>query len=165
MDHSTRTPHQQMLHDLGATYNTLDATAFANWLDEDSVWESQAVMSAMTGKTTIMEYLDGKLATIRGISDWKRPLAVLASINGQACLAIYQGPVFVGDRHVPVGLFMVQNDNDTLKRVDVCVLPPPETAAVSTDYPGLTADEAANRLARIASPPVALNGGISERAR
>jgi hypothetical protein len=142
-----------MLHDLGAAYNTLDATAFATWLDEDSVWESQSVMSAMTGKTTIMEYLEGKAATLRSAPDWQRPLAVLASINGQACLAIYQGPVFVGDRHVPVALFMVKSDDDTLKRVDVCILPPPETATLSTEYPGLTADEAAARLARIASPP------------
>ena len=106
-------------------------------LAEDFHYASQNVFSEMTSKAQFLDYMRGKLATLKreGARVWAElgkvdaQVAVL-SARGQPCLIIAQG-----NKNNPVATLLVEVEGQKIKRCDICIIPEPQSAKRTGEYP------------------------------
>ena len=123
--------------------NTLDATCFAPILAEDFVYESQSVITSIKSKQDFLEYITKKLEII---STMKATVyAEFGHVNAfgreRPCVILAQD-----DKDTLQALALATVSNNRLKRIDLCIIPPPESAKRSGKYPKIEASAAIQNI-------------------
>ena len=118
------------------TCNLLDVSHIALLLTEDVHYASQWVFEEIENRTDYLEYLAGKLEAIReSRSDARAELAETRPYPmypnpPRPCVVVHQG-----GKRVATVLFEV--DGNRITKIDMCMIPPPGTCALSGECPGL----------------------------
>lgn len=112
--------------------NTLNAECIEPLLADDFIFESQQVFQPIESKEEFLEYIHGKLETIRRVK--ASVFAEMGTVDdfrqNQPCVILAQN-----DKDNLVGLALAQTDGALLKRIDLCVIPAPQSAKRSGEYP------------------------------
>ena len=120
------------LHAYARMLNRLDAKPFEEILADDFVYESQNVFQPLESKQEFMDYIEPKLRTIAraNATVYAEMGTVAAYGRNQPCVILAQN-----DKSNLVGLVLAKVEGNKLKRIDLCVVPPPESAERSGEYP------------------------------
>jgi len=112
--------------------NTLTVEPLELLLADDFVYESQMVFQALESKQAFLEYIVPKLHTIRSSNAtvYAEMGTVAAYGKNQPCVIIAQN-----DKANLVALVLAKTDGDKLKRLDLCIVPPPQAAERGGEYP------------------------------
>ncbi|MCC6208555.1 MAG: hypothetical protein IT488_10450 [Gammaproteobacteria bacterium] len=113
--------------------NTLNPECLVPLLADDFTFESQMVFSALKSKQEFLDYIVPKLKTIqRTNATVYAEMGTVTAYEGrcQPCVILAQH-----DKANLVGLVFAKTEGDLLKRIDLCIVPPPQTAERSGEYP------------------------------
>ena len=112
--------------------NTLNADHLEPHLAEDFTYESQSVLSALESKQAFLDYIRPKLQSIRdpGWTVFAEMGMVSAYGKHQPCVVLAQK-----SQDNLVGLVLAKIAGNKLSRLDLCVVPPPQSAERSGEYP------------------------------
>lgn len=112
--------------------NTLDSECVEHLLADDFIYESQQVLQPLETKNAYLEYMRQKLKTIKkaNATVFAEMGTVDAYTGNQPCVILAQN-----NQENLVGLVFVKTEGDFIKRIDLCVVPPPHTAKRSGEYP------------------------------
>ena len=123
---------EQALRAYATMVNTLDASHLEPLLADDFHYASQWVFAEMESKAEFREYIIPKLETMRG-SD-ALPWAEMGWLDHT-----FSGPCVViaqSDKDDLVAVMLAKVENGKIRRLDLCCVPPPQSARRSGDYPG-----------------------------
>jgi len=113
-------------------WNTLSIAPIEGFLAEDFTFESQFVFSALESKEAFLEYMTGKLETV-GQSD-APAYAEMGTIHhlGQVrpCVLLEQPT-----KDNLLAVVLAKTNANKLKRLDLCIVPSPQEARRSGEYP------------------------------
>ena len=112
--------------------NTLNAECLEPLLADDFTYESQHVFQPLESKQAFLHYIRPKLTTIKQAKAtvFAEMGTVAAYGKNQSCVILAQN-----DRANLVGLVLAKVDGERLKRIDLCIVPPPQAAKRSAEYP------------------------------
>ncbi len=112
--------------------NTLSITPIENLLAEDFIYESQTVMQPLESKKAFLDYMVPKLQAIARFKAtvYAEMGTVIAYGAEQPCVILAQN-----DKSNLVALAIAKVEDNKLKRLDLCIVPPPEAAERTGDYP------------------------------
>ncbi len=114
-------------------FNSLDVAPLRTILAEDFHYASQMVFSEITSKGEFLEYLSGKLEALRNSS--QPAYAEMGTIGtfrrNQPCVILAQP-----GKDDLVALVLAKVADGRLQRLDLCIVPPPQSARRSGEYPG-----------------------------
>lgn len=115
-----------------AMLNTLDLSRLESMLADDFVYESQMVLQPLISKAVFVEYMAGKLRTLRRAH--AKVYAEVAHVDEfgrkRACVVLAQD-----SPNNLSGLVFAQTTESKLARLDLCIVPPAETAVRTGEYP------------------------------
>jgi len=117
--------------------NTSRVEELEQYLAEDFVYESQAVLTPLKSKSEFLSYMRPKLETIR--KSGATAYAEMGEIHAYGALR----PCVILAQHSKdnlIGIVLAEIRNDKISRIDLCIVPPPEQAKRSGEYPGRKAD-------------------------
>ena len=123
---------EKALRAYAAMVNTGATQAFETLLADDFVYESQRVFAALTSKQQFVEYIRPKLRAVE--RSGRTAFAEMGVLNPdgrrQPCVVLAQD-------HVDnlIALIMAKVSEDKIKRIDLCIVPPPDSAQRSGEYP------------------------------
>ncbi len=112
--------------------NTLSVGPLEPLLAEDFAYESQTVFEALESKQTFLDYIIPKLQTIHrsNATMYAEMGTVSAYGRRQPCVILAQN-----DKANLVALVLAKTQGSKLRRLDLCVVPPPQDAERSGEYP------------------------------
>jgi hypothetical protein len=112
--------------------NTLNADCLEPLLADDFTYESQYVFQPLNSKQAFLDYIRPKLITIQqsNATVFAEMGTVAAYGKNQSCVMLAQH-----DKTNLVGLVLAEVDGERLKRIDLCIVPPPQAAKRSGEYP------------------------------
>ena len=112
--------------------NTLNSWVLEPFLADDFTYESQNVFQAITSKKEFLNYITPKLQTIAkaGATVFAEMGEVHAYGRKQPCVVLAQN-----QKDNLVALVLAQVEENKLKRLDLCIVPLPNTAKRSGEYP------------------------------
>ena len=112
--------------------NTLNIAPLESLLADDFTYESQTVFSALESKHAFLDYMLPKLQTIRNASATVFAEMGMVSAYGklQPCVVLAQN-----SQDNLVGLVLAKVAGDKLSRLDLCIVPAPQSAERSGEYP------------------------------
>lgn len=112
--------------------NTLSINALEPLLADDFTYESQMVFGALESKQVFLDYKRPKLQTIQQSNATVYAEMGIVSAYGktQSCVILAQY-----DIANLVSLVLAKTDGEFLKRLDLCIAPPPQMAERSGEYP------------------------------
>ena len=112
--------------------NTLNVSPLEPLLAENFTYESQMVFSALESKQEFLDYIQPKLQTIK--SSGATVFAEMGTVDayGQSlpCVVLAQN-----NKENLVGLVLARVLAGKLSRLDLCIVPPPQSAERSGEYP------------------------------
>ena len=115
--------------------NTLDPAPLRGLLAGDFVYESQWVFSAIEGANAYLECLAGKFGAIRRTGSPVR--AEPAETRPYPGLVCEPTPcVVVSQGGEPVSTVLFTMTGGLISRIDMCMIPPPETCTRTGEAPG-----------------------------
>ena len=122
----------KLIKEVGKAYNTLNHNVLDASLDDGIIYESQNVLKALKGKKAVMEYLEGKFATIRKLENHVyAELGFLDEAKQKPCIILSQG-----SKENKGALILVEENNNKITRIDICTVAPHWTSAIRTnEYP------------------------------
>jgi hypothetical protein len=111
--------------------NTLDTSKLEPLLSPDFHYQSQMVFSAINSKQEYLDYIIPKLETIRasGTKVWAEMAMLTDSFSGP-CVVLAQG-----EKENLVALVLAKVKGDLIERIDMCIVPTPQSAKRSGEYP------------------------------
>ena len=115
-----------------AMMNTLDAARLEPYLADNFVYESQAVFQPLESKQAFLDYIKPKLETVR------RANAPVYAELGRVSAYGQEQPCVVLAQNSPenlVGLVLAKSEGGKLTRLDLCVVPSPQAAQRTGEYP------------------------------
>lgn len=112
--------------------NTLNADYLEPLLAEDFTYESQHVFQPLETKQDFLQYIRPKLVTIQqaNATVFAEMGTVAAYGKNQPCVILAQN-----SRTNLVALVLAKVEDEHLKRIDLCIVPQPQAAKRSGDYP------------------------------
>lgn len=112
--------------------NTLNADYLEPLLAEDFTYESQHVFQPLESKQDFLQYIRPKLVTIQqaNATVFAEMGTVAAYGRNQPCVILAQN-----NRTNLVALVLAKVEDEHIKRIDLCIVPPPQAAERSGDYP------------------------------
>ena len=112
--------------------NTLSVTPLEPLLADNFTYESQTVFSALESKQAFLDYIRPKLETIQkaGATVFAEMGMVSAYGKHQPCVVLAQNT-----KDTLVGLVLASVSDSKLSRLDLCIVPPPQSAERSGEYP------------------------------
>ena len=121
------------LREYAKMINNLSTKCLAPILASDFVYESQMVMEPIKFRSEFLDYMDSKLEMIvkTGSIVFAEMGTIEAYFQLRPCVILAQD-----DKDNLLGTALAEVEGNELKRIDLCVLPPPETAVRSGEYPG-----------------------------
>ena len=115
-----------------AMLNTLDVSKLEPFLADDFVYESQMVLVPLASKEAFLDYIRPKLETVKQSN--ATVYAELGRVDAygreQPCVVLAQDA-----QENLVGLVLAKSEGGKLKRLDLCIVPSPQTAQRSGEYP------------------------------
>ncbi len=112
--------------------NTLSVEPLVSLLADDFAYESQTVLQALETKQAFLDYITPKLQTIRSTNATVYAEMGTATAYGknQPCVILAQN-----DKANLVALVLAKTHGSKLRRLDLCIVPPPQAAERSGEYP------------------------------
>jgi hypothetical protein len=112
--------------------NTLSVGPLEPLLAENFTYESQAVLSPLESKQDFLDYIRPKLQTIQNAGS-----AVFAEMGTVSAYGESQPCVILAQRSKDnlVGLVFARLADGKLSRLDLCIVPAPQSAVRSGEYP------------------------------
>ena len=112
--------------------NTLKIEALEPLLADDFTYESQSVFQPLESKQAFLDYMLPKLQTIQraNATVYAEMGTVAAYGRTQPCVILAQN-----EKTNLVALVLTKTDGKALKRLDLCIVPPPQAAERSGEYP------------------------------
>ena len=112
--------------------NTLNVSPLEPLLAENFTYESQMVFSALESKQEFLDYIRPKLQTIKnsGATVFAEMGTVHAYGQSQPCVVLAQNR-----KENLVALVLARVLEDKLSRLDLCIVPSPQSAERSGEYP------------------------------
>lgn len=112
--------------------NTLSVEPLESILADDFAYESQTIFQALESKQSFLEYIIPKLQTIRSSNAtvYAEMGTVAAYGKSQPCVILAQN-----DKANLVALVLAKTHGSKLRRLDLCIVPPPQAAERSGEYP------------------------------
>ena len=97
----------------------------------DFHYESQMVFSEIKSKQDYLDYINPKLETVKasGTKVWAEMALLTHSFPGP-CVVLAQG-----EKENLVALVLAEVKGDLIKRIDMCIVPNPQAAKRSGEYP------------------------------
>ena len=131
--HEPELTEEQGLRAYAHAMNALDLSPLREILAEDFHYASQMVLSELASKAEFLEYLAGKLETLR-----KSPGRVFAEMG---TIRAYgrKGPCVILAQPAKedlVAIVLAKVAGGKLMRLDLCIVPSPQSASRSGEYPG-----------------------------
>lgn len=109
--------------------NTLDVGHLEPHLADGFHYASQWVFEEITSKEEYLTYIPGKLQAIK--ASGARCWAEMAELpGGRLCVVVAQK-----SRNELVGTVLAEVENGKIKRIDFCMIPTPQSATRSGEYP------------------------------
>lgn len=123
---------QDALRAYAKMMNTLNVEHLEHLLSDDFNYESQQVFQPLDSKRAFLDYIRPKLKTIQQAKAtvFAEMGTVSAYGRNQPCVILAQN-----DKANLVALVLAKTDGEFLKRLDLCIIPPPQSAERSGDYP------------------------------
>ena len=111
--------------------NTLDSSKLAPLLSDDFHYASQMVLAEIESKQEYLDYINPKLEVVRasGTKVWAE-MAILTHSFPGPCVVLAQG-----DKENLVALVLAKVKGDQIERIDMCIVPTPQSAKRSGEYP------------------------------
>ena len=111
--------------------NTLDSSKLEPLLAPDFHYASQMVFAEIESKQAYMEYIKPKLEAVRlsGAKVWAEMGTLKDGFPGP-CVALAQG-----DKEALVAVVLAKVEGDLISRLDMCIVPTPQSAVRSGEYP------------------------------
>ena len=111
--------------------NTLDSSKLEPLLSDDFYYASQMVLVEIESKQEYLDYINPKLEVVRasGTKVWAE-LAMLTHSFPGPCVVLAQG-----DKENLVALVLAKVKVDQIERIDMCIVPTPQSAKRSGEYP------------------------------
>ena len=112
--------------------NSLSVEPLESLLSDDFTYESQTVFSALESKQAFLDYIRPKLLTIEkaGATVFSEMGMVSAYGQHQPCVVLAQN-----SKDNLVGLVLARVTEDKVTRLDLCIVPPPQSAERTGEYP------------------------------
>ena len=112
--------------------NNLNVDPLEPLLADDFVYESQAVFSALESKQDFLDYIRPKLQTIQNTgAEVFAEMGVISAYGAQQpCVVLAQS-----SKENLVALVLARAAGSKLCRLDLCIVPPPQSAERSGEYP------------------------------
>ena len=113
--------------------HTLNSSEFESFLSEDFSYSSQKVLTDMNSRDEFIEYIRPKLEIIKKTkSSVFAELGVYPAYGHTDCLVMAQG-----DKSNLLGVAYASVKEGKINRLDLCIVPTPDSAERSGIYPGL----------------------------
>ena len=114
-----------------AMMNTLDSSKLESLLAENFRYASQMVFSEIESKQEYMAYIKPKLEAVRSSGDkvWAEMGRLDDDFTGP-CVVLAQG-----DKENLVAVILAEVEGDFISRIDMCIVPTPQSAVRSGEYP------------------------------
>ncbi len=111
--------------------NSLDYSKLEPLLSHDFHYASQMVLAEIKSKQEYLDYINPKLEVVRasGTKVWAE-MAILTHSFPGPCVVLAQG-----DKENLVALVLAKVKGDQIKRIDMCIVPTPQSANRSGEYP------------------------------
>ncbi|SMC82992.1 hypothetical protein [Polynucleobacter kasalickyi] len=111
--------------------NTLDSTKLEPFLSTDFHYASQMVLSEIESKQEYLDYINPKLEAVKasGNAVWAE-LAILTHSFPGPCVVLAQG-----DKENLIAIVLAKIKDDLIERIDLCIVPTPQSANRSGEYP------------------------------
>jgi len=111
--------------------NALDSSKLEPLLSDDFHYASQMVFAEIESKQEYLEYIKAKLEVVRasGTKVWAEMAMLTHSFPGP-CVVLAQG-----DKENLVALVLAKVKGDQIERIDMCIVPTPQSANRSGEYP------------------------------
>jgi SnoaL-like polyketide cyclase. len=125
-------------------WNRLDPKILEPYLADDVVYDSQMVLDSLVGKEVVYEFIKGKMQTIkknRHVSDVFAEVGYCSNQNGYNVIAFSaweNRPCVVlaqGHSENLVGIALLDTEDGKIKRIGLCIVPPPWSATRTGEYP------------------------------
>ena len=111
--------------------NTLDASHIEPLLADDFHYASQWVFEEITSKQSFLDYIKPKLAAIaKSGTHAYAEMAELKGYGGGPCVVMAQG-----SKDNIVATVLAEVNEGSIKRLDMCLIPPASAAARAGEYP------------------------------
>ena len=110
--------------------NTLDSWKLEPLLSDDFHYASQMVLAEIESKQEYLDYINPKLEVVRasGTKVWAEMAMLTHSFPGP-CVVLAQG-----DKENLVALVLAKVKGDQIERIDMCIVPTPQSAKRSREY-------------------------------
>lgn len=114
-----------------AMMNTLDSSKLEPLLAENFHYASQMVLSEIESKQEYMAYIKPKLEAVgrSGSKVWAEMGRLEAGFPG-TCIVLAQG-----DKENLVAVVLAEVEGHSISRIDICIVPTPQSAVRSGEYP------------------------------
>jgi hypothetical protein len=111
--------------------NALDSSKLEPLLSDDFHYASQMVLAEIESKQEYLEYIKPKLEVVRasGTKVWAEMAMLTHSFPGP-CVVLAQG-----DKENIVALVLAKVKGERIERIDMCIVPTPQSAKRSGEYP------------------------------
>ena len=111
--------------------NALDSSKLESLLSDDFHYASQMVLAEIESKQEYLDYINPKLKVVRasGTKVWAE-MAILTHSFPGPCVVLAQG-----DKENLVALVLAKVKGDQIERIDMCIVPTPQSAKRSGEYP------------------------------
>ena len=111
--------------------NTLDSSKLEPLLSDDFYYASQMVLVVIESKQEYLDYINPKLEVVRasGTKVWAEMAMLTHSFPGP-CVVLAQG-----EKENLVALVLAKVKGDQIERIDMCIVPTPQSAKRSGEYP------------------------------
>ena len=111
--------------------NALDSSKLEPLLSDDFHYASQMVLAEIESKQEYLDYINPKLEVVRasGTKVWAE-MAILTHSFPGPCVVLAQG-----DKENLVALVLAKVKGNQIERIDMCIVPTPQSAKRSGEYP------------------------------
>jgi len=111
--------------------NALDSSKLEPLLSDDFHYASQMVLAEIESKQEYLDYIKPKLEVVRasGTKVWAEMAMLTHSFPGP-CVVLAQG-----DKENLVALVLAKVKGGQIERIDMCIVPTPQSANRSGEYP------------------------------
>ncbi len=123
----------ELLRKIAQAWNNLDVSYIEEEVADEVIYTSQWVFESIEGKNKLLDYLQGKFATIKSrvLSDQMKLSAELASFTDGPCIVLKQEFKDRTDKST----LLIKTMDHKIQQIDLCFIPDPEAAKLSGEIP------------------------------
>jgi hypothetical protein len=116
-----------LVREISKGYNRLNISYFIPILSDNVVYESQSVLSSITGKKDVVDFLDAKFRTVKDSGDvvfaeiayWGKKKNEFGENIGRPCILMSQG-----SKENIGAVIVLEIISEKVNRIDICTVAP-----------------------------------------